>query len=351
MGKNSSSSLLNKSSQVMTYFIDICTINAIIFGVAATIGMGVLQLEGGLHTFLNWKAGPMLEMAILLVVTAAYITSTLKGLEKGIKVLSNINLWLSIVLLGCIAYMGPTFNMVYAFFHSLPAYLFHLQDMSLGLGNFREHAWVGNWTVKYWTWWIAWAPFVGLFIAFISKGRTLRELVMGVMIAPTIFSCLWFTIFGETAIDLQQTQHFAGNYLSLSDVSAILFGMLNRINHSQLLSWLSLLLVAINFINSADSATYTIACLSVRDLDKIPSGSLQILWGILFSGLAALLLLTGGIEILQEVTTITVLPFTLLLVIIFVYLVFNLVSYSKPNAFSKVFNAVSFHRFSEKRID
>lgn len=309
--------------------IDFVTLLAIIFGISTTIGMGTLQIEGGLTTLLGWPAGLPLEALILLAVTAAFITSTLKGLEKGIKVLSNANLWLSILLMAIIVMLGPAHKMLSSFLNAMPAYLLTIPDMSLGLGSFTHPRWVADWTVKYWSWWIAWAPFVGLFIAFISKGRTVRELVLGVMLAPMLFSALWFSIFGETAIHYQTTEAIFGNTLNLKDVSVILYTVLNHLSQAPVLAWLSLVLVAINFINSADSATYTISTLSTRDLHQTPPPRLQLAWGLLFSALAGLLLMSGGIEILQEVTLVTVLPFSLLLAAVFIILIKAMIRYQQ----------------------
>lgn len=315
--------------------IDLITILAIIFGISATIGMGTLHIEGGLKIILGIPPSKLLEGSILAVVAAAYLASTLNGLERGIKVLSNANLWLSIILLAALFFLGPMQAIVEALTTAIPAYIVTLPQMSFGVGEYLDPRWVGYWTVKYWSWWLAWAPFVGLFIAFISKGRTVRELVLATMIAPTLFSCLWFTVFGVTAIDAQLQGNLFGAQLNLDNVNEILYRLLDYLTPEPWLLWLSLALVAINFINSADSATYTIAALSAQDQDqdmtRHPGNGLQLAWGILFAILAGLLIFTGGIGILQEITLITVLPFTGLLVIMFTLLIRQMTIYYRSS--------------------
>jgi glycine betaine transporter len=315
----------------LTGAIDFVTTIAIVFGIAATLGMGILQIESGLARMFGWVPSPGLTVGILTAITIAFLTSALMGLEKGIKTLSTSSMWLSFLLLALIIAMGPIHAMLNGFMTVFPEYITSLGKMSLGMGNFHDDAWVGVWTVKYWSWWIAWAPFVGLFIALISKGRTVRELTFGVMIVPTMFSCLWFTAFGETAIRLQQKYQLFGASLELEQVSTVLYQILSQMEGTTFLAWLSLILIAINFINSADSATYTISTLSQGGRQGHPPLSLQLMWGVLFSLLAGLLLLSGGIEVLQEVTAVTVLPFTFLLVVIFGVMLVRMVQYYREH--------------------
>jgi glycine betaine transporter len=291
------------------------TILAIVFGVSATIGMGVLQFAGGLSRLFDWPQSPWVLAATLASVTVAYLLSALAGLERGIKVLSNGCLWLSLLLMVSVMALGPMGVNGQNVLQGLGAYLLELPRMSLGLDQPAD--WTRQWTVKYWSWWIAWAPFVGLFIAHISKGRTVRELLAGSLLAPTLLSVVWFGVFGQTAISLEQSQHLFGAELP---AERVLFTLMDALWPP--LSWLSLLLVAVNFINSADSATLAVSQMATGH--SAPKKRVQLGWGLLFAVLAGVLLLTGGMTLLQEVTLVTVLPFTVFLSVIFVRLFFQL---------------------------
>lgn len=309
--------------------IDLLTVIAIIFGISATFGMGVLQLSGGLEALFHVPRSPWLLVALILGMTGLYLTSALKGIRMGMKILSNCSFWLYLVLLGFVIGLAPHTPVMQPMWESIPALLAKLPDMSLGWGAFRDARWVGDWTVKYWSWWIAWAPFVGIFIAFISRGRTLRELALGVMVLPTAFSCLWFAIFGQTAITLQAQTGFAGSAVNLQQVNLVLFNLVKTLTDNPLLPALCLLIIAVDFINSADGATYTVASLSAQDMETHPPIHLRVGWGILFALLTALFLLAGGIQLLQEITLITAFPFTLLLVVVYGWLIVQLVCDSR----------------------
>ncbi len=337
--------------RTLALFIDLMTLVAIIAGIAASIGMGVLIIEGGLDYLFGVPSSVMLHFIILMTITGFFLFSSYLGLENGIRMLSNISMWLSIVLLLSVMWYGPHEEMWHALVITVPEYLTHLPAMSLGTGQFADTEWVGQWTINYWSWWIAWAPFVGIFIAIVSKGRTLREMIFSIMVAPTVFSLVWFTMFGGAAIYLQRANHFAGEVLDLSDVHIILFKMLNTYTHNDVLSILAMLLCAIFLINSADSASYTLATLSQRIFhkkesiedkleslpdadtsdDSEPSFFLQMGWGLLIAFLTYSLLVSGGLGILQKISTIAVLPFMLILSVVFVFVIWMLIRYYRAH--------------------
>ncbi len=302
------------------FLTDLLTLLATVFGVAATFGMGVLIIEGGLHTLFHLESTPTLKLGIILLISLLYLLSSIQGLQKGIRVLSNLSMLLSLVLLLSVWLFHPQL----LHWDSLPGYLASLPKMSLGLGAFQEDHWVRDWTVQYWSWWIAWAPFVGAFIALISRGRTFREMILAVLITPTLFSYVWFCVMGQAAIDLQIATGFAGNEFDFTQVHLLFYNMLTAYSHSPLLSWISLLLVGIFISNSADSAIYTLSCLCRQDFENQPPAFLQIGWGVLFALLTLILLLFGGMPVLRKITTITVLPFTLILAVTFIYLIYAL---------------------------
>lgn len=309
---------------------DFVMVIAIIFGIAATIATGVINVEGGLGSLTSLSGGTGMELSIIAVITAVYLFSAANGLDKGIKTLSNISVLLSFLLLAAMIWFGPELKIMRTLVEDVPNYLGHLLPMSLGLGEFREPNWLNEWTIRYWSWWIAWAPFVGLFIAIISRGRTIRELLVAVMITPSLFSLVWFTAFGQTAINLQESSQIVGDRFDWSGVPTLLFDVLGSYSDFPFLSWLSVFLIAIFICNSADSASYIMACFSRGKVLDEGSIRLQMIWGILFAALTLVLLLTGGsgeydsLYVLQEITQIAALPFTLLLLLVFSRFVYKL---------------------------
>lgn len=315
---------------------------AILFGVVASFGFGIVQFEGGLHTLFGVQPSIAVKVAIIVFITIGYMISTLRGLSKGIKVLSNISMVLSLILLGAFAFALPFDNLILPLTKSLGQYLANLHDLSLGQIPFKDNNFVNIWTIKYWAWWIAWAPFVGIFVALISKGRSIRQLVFGMLLIPTIYSVIAFTLMGEAAIYLQNTQNMVGSVFTHSDAGNVLYQICLGLFDSPYLGWLSLIIVGIFFINSADSATYTLAVISqkpkqsVHIVDdeveiKTPPIYLQICWGLTFSILAGLFLIVGGPKIIEKSMLITVLPFTFLLCFVFVKMIIDMIFYYKRN--------------------
>lgn len=297
--------------------IDLITILSIVFGLAATMGMGVLNIEGGLKWLLHTEGSRWLEMAIMGGICTLFLLSAVKGMQSGIRLLSNISMLTSLLLLASLMVVGPQARILASLVDGIGTYLVHFLPMSLGMGDYQSAAWVGEWTVKYWSWWIAWAPFVGLFLVLISRGRTIREIMLATLIAPTLFSCLWFAVFGQSALGVYYDGGFANAMPDFSNVDRILYQVLDAYFKTPLIAWLSILLITLFVVNSADSATYTIACLSQDDPDHQPKPYLLACWGLLFFTLTLVLLITGGIMTLNQITTISVLPFTFLLVAVY----------------------------------
>ncbi len=307
--------------------IDLFTVLAIVFGVTATFGMGILQVQGALQTLLHIQPTPFLTTLLVITMTIAFLVSANKGIEKGIKVLSSANFFLYLILLGSIVVLGMQWIDFGAVLQTVPAYLARLPGLSVGWADYQSPLWIKDWTAKYWSWWIAWAPFVGIFIAFISKGRTIRQLIMGSLFLPTLFCGIWFTIWGQTAIGLQQATRFAGATVDLSQVNLLLFQMLGKLSPLTILPLLCTLIISLDFINSADSAAYTVASLSNGDAQAEPPQHLRLAWGSLFGLLAIVFLLSGGIPLLQQITLITALPFSFILALVFVRLFWCMVRY------------------------
>ncbi len=329
----------NIAGKITKAIVDNIITLAILFGIVASFGMGVLQFEGGLESFLGMKKSIGLEVLIIIGVTVCYMISTLRGLNKGIKILSNISMVLCFVLLTAVIFILPVQEYLNVLLTAAPSYLYNIVDMSTGNLQYNNPYFLQEWTTKYWTWWIAWAPFVGIFTTLVSKGRTVRELVFSMLLAPTLFSIVWFSVFGKAAIMLQTDTAFMGAAVNYDNANTILFQLIKTLFSSPIFNMLALLLVSIFFINSADSATYTLAALTNTDKNavqinskedieiKTPPLFMQVSWGVTFSILTAIFLFIGGLEILQYITLIAVLPFSFLLAFIFIRLLVDMTKY------------------------
>lgn len=292
--------------------IDILAIIATAFGVATSLGLGALQINGGLSHMFGISTSTSWQIIIIAVVTVLYLISATTGLDKGILLLSNSNLIIAISLLLITLFMGPTAFILDTFTVSIGSYVQNLLAMSLRLTPFQDNPWIGNWTLFYWAWWIAWAPFVGMFIARVSKGRTIKEFVLGVLLVPSLFSFIWFSVFGGSALHLEI---FEGKNITQAvhnDVTSALFTTLDGLPLGTILSAVATLLIITFFITSADSATFVLGMLSSEGALN-PSNKVKFSWGILQSSIAVVLLLSGGLNSLQTASIITALPFGIIM--------------------------------------
>lgn len=294
-------------------FIDILAIIATAFGVATSLGLGALQVNGGLHEVFGVSNELKIQIIIIAVVTVLYLISATTGLDKGIKILSNVNIGVAGGLMIFVLFMGPTSFIFETFTSTLGGYLQNIVQMSLRLTPFTRGTWVGNWTLFYWAWWIAWAPFVGMFIARVSKGRTIKEFILGVLLVPSLVSFIWFAVFGGTALNLEIFGNAGLAQAAEQDVTTALFVTLGQLHLGTIISTLATILIVTFFITSADSATFVLGMLSTNG-DLNPNNKIKITWGILQSSIAIILLLSGGLEGLQTMAIITALPFTVILV-------------------------------------
>ncbi len=331
LGKNKT----GKKRKLAGQAVDLVTVIAIFFGIVTSFGMGVLLIEGGLGSLFNIEESFILKLLIILFATVFYMISSLLGLNRGIKILSNASMLLSFVLLGIVFWHLPKTQLTQYASETAYFYFKDFIDMSLGFLNYQSSDFLREWTVKYWSWWIAWAPFVGIFIAITSFGRTIRDIALSVLIIPSGYSFVWFIIFGAAAI---QTQNMAGLPVMLDDAGGMLFNTVDFITKTPFVSWLAILVAGIFFVNSADSATYTLASFTKErnSLSEKPSAFLKIGWGVMFSAMTALFLFIGGIYILQEITLIFALPFTLMLLTTFVIFIHALIKYYRANFMEKI---------------
>jgi choline/carnitine/betaine transport len=297
--------------------IDILAIFATLFGSAASLGLGALQIGSGLEIVGGLgKVGNGLLVAIIAVLTAAFIASAISGVEKGIQWLSNINMVLAIALAGFVFVVGPTVFILDLIPTAVGSYFQDLAQMSArtdAAGGDGMAKWLSGWTVFYWAWWLSWTPFVGMFIARISRGRTIRQFVTGVLLVPSMVSLVWFAIFGGAAIHMQQHGIDLGGQ---SSPESQLFGMLDQLPLSMVTGVLVMVLVAIFFVSGADAASIVMGTLSERGTLH-PSKWTVIFWGVATGGVAAVMLLIGGdsaLTGLQNITIVAALPFVLVMI-------------------------------------
>ena len=297
--------------------IDILAIFATLFGSAASLGLGTLQIGSGLEIVSGiGKVGNGVLVGIITVLTAAFIASAISGVEKGIQWLSNINMVLALTLAVFVFVLGPTVFMLDLIPTAVGSYFKDLAMMSArtdAAGGDGMAKWLSGWTVFYWAWWLSWTPFVGMFIARISRGRTIRQFVTGVLLVPSLVSLVWFAIFGGAAIHMQQAGvDLAGK----SSAEGQLFGLLEQMPLSTVTTILVMALVAIFFVSGADAASIVMGTLSERGTLE-PSRWIVVFWGTLTGGVAAVMLLVGGDDALtglQNITIVAALPFVIVMI-------------------------------------
>ncbi len=303
----------NRVNGPVGYAIDTLAVLATVFGVATSLGFGASQIESGMEWLFGIPSSPLLTVAIVVVATVLFLLSSLTGLSRGIKWLSNLNLGLAIGLMLLVLLLGPTGFIFDTFTTTLGDYMGNLVSASLRMTPFTQGTWTADWTLFYWAWWVTWAPFVGMFIARVSRGRTVREFIIGVMLVPALASFLWFSVFGGTALHLQLFEHTNMIAAVKADVSTALYVMFDHLPASGLLSGIAMLLVLSFFVTSADSATFVLGMLSSKG-SLNPSHRVKVIWGIMLAVIALVLLTTGGLKGLQTMSIVSALPFMLIMI-------------------------------------
>lgn len=302
--------------------IDIFAVIATVMGVATSLGLGVLQINGGLNSVFGLPNTALVQVLIIVVLTALFLTSTTTGLDRGIKWLSNVNLATALVLMIFVFFAGPTVFILETFTLGFGDYLQNFIRYSLRLQPYQQGTWVRDWTIFYWAWAIAWSPFVGAFVARVSRGRTIREFIVGVLVVPPAIALLWIAVFGGTALHLDLFEGTSIAQAVDADVTSALFVTFAELPFSFLLSILSIMLILTFLITSADSATYIISSMTTNG-SLNPPLAVRIVWGVLLGGIAAVLLIASGLEGLQTASLISALPFTVILILM-VYTLFSL---------------------------
>ncbi|AKO92187.1 glycine betaine uptake BCCT transporter [Priestia filamentosa] len=296
---------------VLGKIIDIIAVIATVIGVATTLGFGAVQINGGLSYLFGIPSNLMSQFLIVLVVTILFIISALTGLGKGIKILSNANMAIALVLFLLTFILGPTLFTLNLFTDTVGTYLQNLINMSFRIAplNEKHRNWINGWTIFYWAWWIAWSPFVGIFIARVSKGRTIREFVIYVLLVPSLIGFIWFTTFGSASMFLE---HNGIASISKLATEESLFGVFANYPMGTILSILAIILIGTFFITSADSGTFVLGMMTTNGSQN-PSNSVKVLWGILLTTIALVLLYSGGLQALQNTMIIAALPFSIVM--------------------------------------
>ncbi|MFS0724850.1 BCCT family transporter [Paenibacillus sp. 1P07SE] len=303
----------DKADGMLGKGIDTLAAVATAFGVATSLGLGTLQINGGLSYVFGIPNTPVVNLIIIGVVTLLFLISTASGLDRGIRYLSNANLSVAGLLALFVLITGPTLFIMDTLTTTIGSYLNNIVTMSFLMTPFTQGTFVGDWTIFYWAWWIAWAPFVGSFIARVSKGRTIREFVTGVLLVPTVLSMVWFSTFGGTALHMEIFQDLPIAEAVDQDMTAALFVTLEQLPWGAVIGVIAILLITMFFITSADSATFVLGMLTSRGTQN-PRTFIKVIWGLLMSGIAGALIFTEtGLGGLQTVSLVIALPFTVIL--------------------------------------
>lgn len=289
------------------------------FGVAGSLGVGALQINSGLDKVFGLAVSDAAQIGIILVATAMFLASAVSGVGRGVKLLSNVNMIMAGLLALVVFLVGPTVAIIDTLTSTLGSYATEFVRMSLRATPFRDSTWVGSWTIFYWAWWISWSPFVGLFIARVSRGRTIREFIVGTMLAPSLAAFIWFSIFGGTALHMEIWQHIPISDAVRADTSTALFALFDALPFGTIMSAVATVLVLVFFVTSGDSAVLVLGMMSSGG-NPNPSNKSKLMWGALVAGIAISLLLAGGLKAVQTATIVFALPFTVVIVLMMVSL-------------------------------
>lgn len=296
--------------------VDVFAVLGTLFGVATSLGLGALQVNAGLSHVMGLPVGFTAQALLIAGITLLATLSVASGLERGIKLLSNLNILMATALMLFVFVVGPTTFLLRGFVQNLGGYIDQFALRTFNMYAYDPKEWLGEWTLFYWGWWIAWSPFVGMFIARISRGRTIREFVLGVLLVPAGFTFAWMTVFGDSALWL----HLSGTTTAVSevvgrDVTLALFVFLEQFPLSAISSWLAMLLVVVFFVTSADSAALVVSTITAGGRDDVPLW-LRVFWAV-GSGLIAIVLLASGegLKALQTAAIASALPFAVVMLL------------------------------------
>ncbi|MCG8409953.1 MAG: BCCT family transporter [Bacteroidales bacterium] len=298
--------------------IDIISVIATLFGLATSLGLGAQQVNAGISYLFGVPSSITVQIIIIVVITIFATLSLILGIDKGIRKLSEWNLRLALFLLLFVLFVGPTLFLLKSFVQNIGHYIYDFFELSFWTNSYKgvetEQNWQNSWTIFYWAWWISWSPFVGIFIARISKGRTIKEFIAGVLLVPTILTFLWMTVFGGSAI----YQELLGNHSITQavgdNVATAIYHLLEQYPFTSFASIVTVILISSFFITSSDSGSYVVDTLTSGGRHDAPKGQ-KIFWASMEGLVAAILLVGGGLTALQTASILTGLPFAIILVI------------------------------------
>jgi choline/glycine/proline betaine transport protein len=300
--------------------IDLLAIFSTLFGIAVTLGLGASQMASGVEYLFGIEATPQTKLVLVLLVSAIATVSAVLGVDRGIRRLSEFNIWLSILLLLVIIVAGPTFVVLVSYATGTVDYFANFLPMGIWINDDPTDGWQSAWTLFYWGWWIAWGPFVGMFIARISRGRSIRQFIFGTLIGPTLICFFWLSVFGATALSLELNGSGGMVDAVNADMTQALFTMFEKLDIGRA-TWpivaLATTLVITWFVTSSDSGTLVI-CTIICQGKQHPPRALRIFWGAIIALVTGLLLLAGGLRALQGASTAIAVPFAAVLLLMLV---------------------------------
>lgn len=297
---------------------DLLAVFGTAFGIATSLGLGAQQMNAGLNYLLGIEVTTSNQVILIVLISILATGSVLTGLKKGIRILSELNMQLTVVILTFFLIFGPTAYLMGAFFTNLGDYLINAVPLGFWVDPDPSSKWQGWWTIFYWGWWIAWGPFVGMFIARISRGRTIREFVLGVLLAPTLLSAFWITIFGNTAMFIELFGNGGITEAVNNDITMALFKTLELMDLGGTLTAIAaticVIMLVTYFVTSADSATLVICSLLSLGHEH-PPARFRVFWGMAVGAVAAVLLLAGGLKVLQTASIVAALPYSVVTIL------------------------------------
>ena len=295
--------------------VDVFAVISTIFGVITSLGFGVMQINSGIDYLFGTGISLNIQLMIIVFVTGLALISVCTGLDKGIKYLSQTNMILAVCLLLFVLILGPSLFLLQAFVQNLGNYLSDIVHNTFNLFAYQKTDWIGGWTIFYWAWWLSWSPFVGMFIARISRGRTIREFLTGVLFIPSGFTFIWMTVFGNSGIELIHSQGMTELADTVSaDASLALFTFLETLPFTNVISFIALIMVIVFFVTSCDSGAMVIDMLASNGNNNTPLWQ-RFYWTIVIGIVACILLVNGGLSALQTMSIVSALPFTVVLII------------------------------------
>lgn len=303
--------------------IDVFALCSTFFGITTTLGFGVVQINSGLETLGVLPTSSFLyQVLIVVVLVLLSIISAVSGVDKGVRILSNINIMSVAMLLLFVLILGPTIYLIGSFTDGIGNYISNFFNLTFNTHVYEPEMqpWFYDWTILYWAWWISWSPYVGLFIAKISKGRTIREFIVAVLIIPTLFNFIWMSVFGNSAIWFDVNVADGALSQLASNPDALMFRFLEYLPLTNIASFFTIAIIIIFFVTSADSGMFVMNSIATKNAKNSPKWQ-TVGWGILLSALALLLLNAGGLAALQSMTLITALPFSIIMLLFIVSLV------------------------------